>query len=183
VIPPLISPDARITVGTNTYGSPAFWLWQESERIEIGSYCSFAGEVAILGGGEHRVDWVSTYPLRVLFDDPLAGRDGHPSSRGPTIIGNDVWVGYRVTILSGVKIGDGAVLAAGAVVTKDVPPYSIVGGNPAKVIKPRFPPEIIEQLLQIQWWNWPVEHIKAATPMICSGNISAFIAYAHQRTH
>ena len=146
MIPPLVSPDSRITVGENTYGSPAFWLWHESERIQIGRYCSFAGEVAILGGGEHRVDWVTTYPLRVLFDDPLANKDGHPASKGPTIIGNDVWVGYRVTILSGVKIGDGAVIAAGAVVTKDVPPYAIVGGNPAKLIKYRFSPEISEAL-------------------------------------
>lgn len=181
MIPPLVSPDSRITVGENTYGSPAFWLWHESERIQIGRYCSFAGEVAILGGGEHRVDWVTTYPLRVLFDDPLANKDGHPASKGPTIIGNDVWVGYRVTILSGVKIGDGAVIAAGAVVTKDVPPYAIVGGNPAKLIKYRFSPEIIEALLQIQWWNWPVHQIKEATPLLCSGDIRDFITYARSK--
>lgn len=182
VIPPLVSQDSRITVGTNTYGSPALWLWHESERIEIGSYCSFAGEVAILGGGEHRTDWVTTYPLRVLFDDPLANQDGHPASKGATCIGNDVWIGYRATILSGVTVGDGAVIAAGAVVTKDVPPYAIVGGNPAKLIKYRFDNETIAQLMNIQWWNWPEHKIKEAVPLLCSANIGDFISFASRKT-
>ncbi|MFH1498608.1 MAG: CatB-related O-acetyltransferase [Verrucomicrobiota bacterium] len=178
MIAPLLSPDSRITVGVHTYGNPAMWLWGDQERINIGSYCSFAGEVSIMGGGEHRIDWVTTYPLRVLHDEPLANQDGHPASKGPTTIGNDVWIGYRATILSGVTIGDGAVVAAAAVVTKDVPPYHIVGGNPAKIIRARFEPHIIEALLDIRWWLWPDDKIKSAIPLLCSDRIEDFIEHA-----
>lgn len=88
----LRSDDPRIRVGYGTYGKPRFRLWDESERIEIGKFYSIAEDVTIFGGGEHRTDWVTTYPLRIAFGDPLGGRDGLPASKGPTRIGHDVWL-------------------------------------------------------------------------------------------
>lgn len=93
-------------------------------------------------------------------------------------IGNDVWIGYGATILSGVRIGDGAIVGANAVVTKDVPPYAIVAGNPAHVIRMRFSPQIISDLLQIQWWNWPFDKIRKNMPLLLSDNITKFIQQA-----
>ena len=128
---------------------------------EIGKYCSIAGQVYI-GGSEHPLSWVSTSPV---FQD--AGRSDPPKrfcrKRLPacktTTIGNDVWIGYRAIIKQGVKIGDGAVVASGAVVTKDVAPYSIVGGCPAKHIRFRFSENIVNELLSLKWWNLPDEEI------------------------
>lgn len=180
MIPPLVSQDSRVTVGVRTYGSPQFLLWGPAERISIGSYCCIAGEVAILAGGEHNTRWVTTYPLRIAFDDPLAEKDGHPASKGPTCIGHDVWIGFRATILSGVTIGDGAVIGAGAVVTHDVPPYAVVGGNPARLLRLRFPAAVVARLVEIRWWEWPEERIRAATPLLCSSRLDDFIAFAQQ---
>lgn len=179
-VPVLISNDSRISVGEMTYGNPKLMIWAESERIDIGSFCSIAEDVSIFGGGEHRTDWVTTYPLRIAFNEALANKDGHPASKGATRIGNDVWLGYQAIVMSGVTIGDGAVVGAGAVVTRDVPPYAIVGGNPACVRKYRFSPEVINELLEIKWWQWPLEQIKAATCLMASDKISEFLAYARK---
>lgn len=179
-IPPLTPNDHRVTVGRFTYGSPKLMLWDDRERIEIGAFCSIADEVAIFGGGEHRPDWVTTYPLRIAFGDPLAGIDGHPATKGITRIGNDVWIGYRALILSGVQIGDGAVVGAGAVVTDDVPPYSIVAGNPARVIRYRFGREEIAQLLRLRWWDWDIERIRANVVLLCSSDISHFLGQSQK---
>ena len=100
---------------------------------------------------------------------------GHPGSKGDIIVGNDVWFGRDVTIMSGVTIGDGAVLAANSHVVKNVEPYSVVGGNPAKFLKLRFTPEQIEKLLEIQWWNWEDEKINKFAPLLCNPNIDEFI--------
>lgn len=174
-IPELVTSDSRVSVGRFTYGSPQFRLWDDSERINIGSFCSIAEEVFIFGGGEHRVDWITTFPLRIAFGDDLAGQDGHPATKGETKIGNDVWIGFRATILSGVTVGDGAVIGAGAVVAKDVPPYAIVIGNPAKVIKYRFSPIEIQKLLKISWWEWDVEKIKSNIGLLSHSNVNLFI--------
>lgn len=174
-IPELITSDSRISVGRFTYGNPQLMLWDDSERLQIGSFCSIADEVVIFGGGEHRTDWVTTFPLRIAFDEPLAGKDGHPASKGETKIGNDVWIAFRAMILSGVTIGDGAVIGAGAVVAADVPPYAIVAGNPAKVIRYRFSPNEIQKLLEIRWWEWDIDKIKAITPLLCSTNVEKLI--------
>ena len=171
----LIPTDSRVFVGRFTYGNPQFRLWDESERIQVGSFCSIADDVVIFGGGEHRTDWVTTYPLRVAFDDPLASKDGHPASKGETKIGNDVWIGFRAMVLSGVTIGDGAVIGAGAVVTADVPPYAIVAGNPAKVIRYRFDASVIEKLLALRWWEWDIDKIKENIPLLCSTNFKKVI--------
>jgi chloramphenicol O-acetyltransferase type B len=174
-LPLLTIADSRISVGRYTYGNPRLMIWNESERINIGSFCSIAEEVVIFGGGEHRVDWITTYPLRIAFDDPLAYSDGHPASKGQTKIGNDVWIGYRAMILSGVTIGDGAVIGAGSVVATDVPAYAIVAGNPAKVIRYRFSPDIISKLEMVRWWDWSIEEIKMRMPILCSSNVENII--------
>ena len=158
-IPMLSSTDPRVLVGRYSYGSPLCKVWGEADRIEIGSFCSIGEGVVILGGGEHRTDWVSTYPFAEVFDLGETKISGHPATKGPTRIGHDVWLAFGCTILSGVTIGSGAVIGAGAVVTKDVPPYTIVGGNPAQPIRERFDTVTISTLLEISWWNWPIEAI------------------------
>jgi acetyltransferase-like isoleucine patch superfamily enzyme len=165
-IPELLSSDQRIIIGEYTYGNPHFKIWGKEERIEIGAFCSIAEEVAIFAGGEHIVEWVTTFPLRIAFGDDLAGIDGCPHSKGHTKIGNDVWIGFRAIILSGVQIGDGAV------VTKNVDPYSIVAGNPAKLIKHRFNADEIKKLLEIKWWNWEIEKIKSNVSILSSKNLN-----------
>lgn len=174
-IPPLKAIDQRITIGKFTYGNPQFMLWDSSERIDIGSFCSIANEVTIFGGGEHNSNWISTFPLRIAFNESMAHQDGHPATKGRTIIGNDVWIGYRATILSGVSISDGAIIGAGSVVTKNVPPYAIVAGNPAKLIKYRFSFNQIESLLKICWWNWETDKIQKNLALLSSPNIEEFI--------
>lgn len=174
-IPALTPIDSRISVGRFTYGSPQFMLWGDSERIQIGAFCSIADEVVIFGGGEHRTDWVTTFPLRIAFDSPLAYKDGHPATKGPTVIGNDVWIGYRAMVLSGVTIGDGAVIGAGAVVASDVAAYSVVAGNPAQVVRSRFNEQQIAKLLASRWWDWEIEKIKTNIPLLCSLDVDKFI--------
>lgn len=149
--------DDRVMIGDYTYGlsSGSFLLFKKSDSVRIGKYCSFAHGVLIIASGEHNYNSVSSFPFYAHYLDCGAEKDTY--SKGEIQIGSDVWVGARAIILSGVKIGDGAVIAAGAVVTKDVPPYAIVGGVPAKLIKYRFSPEIIKDLLQIKWWEWSAE--------------------------
>jgi len=174
--------DPRITIGDYTYsdGRPYLIVYQDTDRITIGKFCSFAYEVTVFGGGEHRVDWLSTYPLRIAFRDNMAGKDGHPTSKGPTSIGNDVYVGYRAVILSGVSIGDGSVVGAGSVVTSDISPYTIAAGNPAKAIKLRFAEDIIQELERIAWWDWSIEKIKEAIPFLSSNDVDGLIEFAHR---
>jgi len=177
----LATNDARVQIGRYSYGNPKLFLWNESDRIKIGSFCSIADEVAVFGGGEHRSDWLTTYPLRIAFDLEGGGTDGHPQSKGVTRIGNDVWIGYRSTVLSGVAIGDGAIIGAGAVVTKDIEPYAVVAGNPAKVIRKRFPADVVDQLLRIEWWDWPLEEILAHVDILCSPRHEDLVRLAANR--
>ena len=161
--------------GHMSYGKPRILAFQSHEKVVIGKYCSIAEGVTIIPGGNHRVDWVTTYPLRIKFKMDGANQDGHPSTKGDVIVGNDVWIASGVKILSGVKIGDGAVIGANALVSKDVEPYSIVGGNPAKHIKYRFSDEIISKLLEIKWWDWEDEKVKENVDLLCNDNLDEFI--------
>jgi acetyltransferase-like isoleucine patch superfamily enzyme len=153
-----------IRVGRFTYGFENISIkeWGEGAALTIGSFCSIASSITIFLGGNHRLDWITTFPFGHIFQEELGGADiqGHPATKGDVIIGNDVWIGHGTSIMSGVSIGSGAVIAANSNVVKDVMPYEIVGGNPAKVIKNRFCKEITGLLLTLEWWSFPVEIIK-----------------------
>lgn len=150
-------------------------------NIAIGSYCSIASEVQIMVGGNHNPAWASTYPFRIMFDLPGKFEDGQPSSKGDITIGNDVWVGRGALILSGVTIGDGAVVAARAVVTRDVPPYAIVAGVPAKLVRRRFPERQVADLLDLRWWEWPEDELASIVHLLNGADVAELIAYGHAR--
>ena len=162
------------SIGDWTYGKPIVYRWNDETKLRIGKYCSIADGVKIILGGEHRTDWVSTYPFSEFFKDVKAIK-GHPATKGNVIIGSDVWIGSQALILSGVTIGHGAIIGAGSVVCKDVAPYSIVAGNPAKPIRLRFDEAKIAALLKIAWWDWPAAKIEAALPVLFSGDVQLFI--------
>ncbi len=131
------------------------------DQLIIGKFCMIASDVKfIMNGANHLSNAISTYPFAVFgngWENAMEGKT-YPN-KGNIEIGNDVWIGYNATIMAGVKIGDGAIIATNSTVVSDVEPYSIVGGNPAREIKKRFSPEIIERLLKLQWWNWDIEKI------------------------
>jgi acetyltransferase-like isoleucine patch superfamily enzyme len=146
-----------LTVGRHTYGPVdyhvTFPMYTEGARTVVGSFCSISPECRILGGGEHRIDRASTFPVNARLFDPH-GRTGPDAiDTGPTVIGSDVYIGVGAIVLSGVSIGDGAVVAAGAVVTKPVPPYAIVAGNPARLVRYRFDERTRARLLALRWWD------------------------------
>lgn len=137
-------------------------------KLIIGKFCAIAAETRFLLTGDHKLDAISTYPFPIfqqgweavfdVFDLPV---------KGDIIVGNDVWFGFDSLVRGGVKIGDGAIIATRAVVVKDVPAYSIVAGNPARIVKMRFDDKTIERLLRISWWNWKIEKIHQHLPLIC----------------
>ena len=146
------------------------------DKLKIGKFCAVAKDVKfIMNGGSHRIDTFSSYPFPI-FGGCCAEKlkDTHlgAHSKGDTVIGNDVWLGRDAVIMPGIHIGDGAVIAAEAVVVTDVPPYSIYGGNPARLIKKRFSEEIIHILLEIKWWNWDYEKISKNLDAIFGTDIS-----------
>lgn len=167
----------RYRIGDYTYGNPRVISWKEGTSLRIGKYCSIGTNVTIFLGSEHRVDWVSTYPFSFLSPVwPTAKSiSGHPSTKGDVVIGNDVWIGFGTTLLSGVTVGDGAAIGACSVVTRDVPPYAIAAGNPAQIIRYRFDEETIQKLLRIKWWDWPEEKVSENIRLICSDSIRAFV--------
>jgi virginiamycin A acetyltransferase len=133
------------------------------DKLKLGKFCSIAKDVKfIMNGGSHRTDTFSSYPFSIFggsWSEKLEGTRLGATSKGDTVIGNDVWLGREAVIMPGIHIGDGAIIAAESVVVSDVPPYSIYGGNPAKLIKKRFSEDIIKNLLEIQWWNWSYQKI------------------------
>ncbi len=164
--------------GEHSYaGSINVKSWGEGTSYSVGKYCSIADNITIFLGGNHRTDWISTYPFpsfsHIFYEAGII--QGHPATKGNVVIGNDVWIGSHVTILSGVTIGDGAVVGAYSVVARNVPPYSIVVGNPARVIRYRFDERTIELLLKIKWWDWPLEKIRQNVELLCSNNIEKFL--------
>jgi virginiamycin A acetyltransferase len=175
--------DPRIEVGEYTYYDDpddalgfernAFLYAHGPERLIIGRYCAIASGVRfIMPGANHADLGPSTFPFGI-FGEPWAERTmdlvmGAPS-RGDTVVGNDVWLGYRALVLPGVTIGHGAIVAAASVVATDIPPYAIVGGNPARVIRRRYDDEDVERLLRAAWWDWPVELVTEHARTIMSG--------------
>ncbi|MEF1173322.1 type B chloramphenicol O-acetyltransferase [Vibrio sinaloensis] len=149
------------------------------DKLIIGNFCSIgSGAVFMMAGNQgHRSDWISTFPFFYQDDETFAAASDGFVRAGDTVIGNDVWIGSEAMIMAGVTIGDGAIIASRAVVTKDVAPYEVVGSNPAKHIKFRFSPEQIEMLLEMQWWYWSDEQLKGAMRHLCSADICALHDY------
>lgn len=170
-----------LTIGTGTYGTPTIRVWRGRDgvnrggRVSVGRYVSIADHVEIFTGGEHRTDWVSTYPFRERLGLRGAGIDGHPRSKGDVVIGNDVWIGAGATILSGSEIGDGAVIAARAVIAGSVRPYAIVAGNPAREVRSRFDVLTVQALLRIRWWDLPEDIIRERISELSDDAIDTFI--------
>ena len=148
-----------------------------TDKLIIGNFCSIASNLHVYLGGNHKTNWVTTYPFGILHKEVFnnVGTSNTVTTKGSVTIGNDVWIGDNVTIMSGVTIGDGVIIAANSHVVKNIPPYSIVGGNPAKIIKYRFTPEQIEKLLVIKWWYWEDEKINKFIPLLCNEDIDTFI--------
>jgi Acetyltransferase (isoleucine patch superfamily) len=145
------------------------------EKLVIGKFCSIAcGAKFIFTSANHAMRSLSTYPFPIFASDwNLDWKDVTDAwdNKGDIVIGNDVWIGYEAVVMQGVHIGDGAIIGTRAVVTKDVPPYTIVGGIPAKEIRKRFSPETIEVLQRLQWWDWPIQKIQLYLPDIIGGNL------------
>lgn len=150
------------------------------DKLIIGSFCSIgSGASFIMAGNQgHRSDWVSSYPFFYMQQEPaFAAASDAFIPAGNTVIGNDVWIGSEAMIMPGIAVGDGAVIGSRAVITKDVEPYAIVAGNPAKVIRMRFSVEQVQMLLEMRWWDWLMPEIEAAMPLLCSGDIQKLYLY------
>lgn len=168
-------PDYKgFSIGEWTYGHPRVPRGDDGTTLKVGRFCAFASGVTILTGCNHRTDWISTYPFQSIFG-PDRGLPFPSRSKGDVEIGHDVWVGVDALILSGVTVGTGAVVAARSVVTKDVPPYAIVVGSPARIVKYRFDQDTINALLAIAWWDWPLSKIEEALPLLMSSDLATFI--------
>ena len=179
----LVQQDHSFTVGRYTYGDLTVRWFGEPHRLNIGSFCSLAGGIWVYVGGNHVTDFVTTYPF---------GADGvWPSGHGPgglplcvgkgsVNIGNDVWIGDRAVIMSGVTVGHGAVIAANAVVSRDVPAYAVVAGSPAAVKRYRIAQEFIPRMLAVRWWDWEDEQIKRTLGLMLSPDIASFLEEAEK---
>ena len=147
------------------------------DRLEIGRFCSIAcGARFLFTSANHAMGSLSTYPFPIFFEEwglDVKEITAAWDNRGGITVGNDVWIGFEAVILSGVTIGDGAVVGARAVVTEDVPPYTIVGGVPAKPIRKRFPDGVIARLQELRWWDWPADRIRENLAAIQAGRIEA----------
>lgn len=171
--------------GNTSYGKESVKImnWGETNsNLYVGEYCSIAENCTVLLGGNHFYNNVSSYPFGKIVDIK-SGNYMYPKtiekstsySNGNIIIENDVWIGANVTILSGITIGNGSIIAMNTTVVKNVPPYSIVGGNPGKIIKYRFTDEQIEKLLSIKWWTWDYSLVEEASDLLTSEDINGFI--------
>ena len=160
-----------VKIGEFTYGTPTVRKYDKKTRLTIGKFCSIADNLQIVLGGEHHTDRISTYP----FDIMIEGREA--MSKGDIVIGNDVWIGKNVMILSGVTIGDGAVIGAGSVVTKNVAEYEVKGGDPARFIRWRFGMTERSRLAEMKWWDWPLDMINEAMPLLMSKDVDGLYQY------
>ncbi|MBM1633467.1 CatB-related O-acetyltransferase [Sulfitobacter mediterraneus] len=177
---------ARFVVGDYTYASafdpPEDWAARlapylfdfSPEQLHIGKFCQIAdGVVFITSSANHRYDGISSYPFAIFGGGPIEDRPSMPGPGADTCIGNDVWIGQGARILPGANIGDGVIVGAGAVVAGRVPAYSIIGGNPARVLRQRFSQADAGRLQRIAWWDWPIDLILAHESLIMAGNVDA----------
>ncbi|MEM1429477.1 MAG: CatB-related O-acetyltransferase [Pseudomonadota bacterium] len=182
----------RFEVGVYSYASdrdpPAEGGWAarlaphlydfSPERLRVGKFCQIAHGVRfITASANHRYDGISSYPF-AIFGGGVAGRPSMPGPGADTEIGHDVWFGEAAMVMPGARIGSGVIVGAGAVVAGNVPDYAVVAGNPARVLRFRFPPETIEALLELAWWTWPIEQILAHEAEICGADVEALRAAA-----
>jgi len=169
--------DGTLVMGNMSYYAPNVVKYAgDTGRVIIGNFASVAPDADFYVGGLHRTEWVSQYGLRAMLDLPGAHEDGFTHGRGDIVVGSDTWVTNGCTVMSGVTIGDGAVVGTKAVVAKDVRPYAIVVGNPAREIRRRFSDAHVDALLRIRWWDWPIETVKQHVELICSPDVDTFIA-------
>lgn len=155
---------------------------KETDRLIIGSFCSIGTGVSFIMAGNqgHRLEWISTFPFFFAGEECMGRALNGYQRAGDTEIGSDVWIGAEAMIMPGIQVGHGAVIGARAVVTKNIEPYAIVGGNPAKPIRKRFSDEQIRQLLEMAWWDWPEDQLAAAMKFLCSENVDGL--YKHWLT-
>jgi acetyltransferase-like isoleucine patch superfamily enzyme len=167
----------HVTVGRHTYGVTRKTVIGATADcpVSIGSFCSIAEGVRIVAKGNHPIDLPSTFPFRTLVFSQMRGLENFDATGAPVGIGHDVWIGQNAIILAGVNIGTGSVIGAGAVVAKDVPPYSIVAGNPSKVLRSRFSPEDVESLLRSEWWSLSDKVLQEIDYHLYSKDIVAFV--------
>ena len=155
------------------------------EKLIIGKFCSIAcGTKCLFNCANHSLKSLSTYTFPLFYEEWELEKSNITTAwdnKGDIVIGNDVWIGYEAVIMAGVHIGDGAIIAARAVVTKDVPPYTIVGGTPAKEIRKRFDAEVIQQLLMLKWWDWSTDEIRQCLPYIMEGKINELLTRNKER--
>lgn len=164
----------NVRIGRYSYGTPVVHFGeQEGTELVIGKFCSIGKNVHVYLGGNHRMDWITMYPFPAKFDWAKEYRE-YQVSKGDIKIGNDVWIGADAVILSGVTIGDGAVIGAETVVTKDIPPYAVAVGNPMRIVKYRFEEEKIAKLLEVKWWDWEIEEIEKNISSLLSDDVETF---------
>jgi len=168
------------SAGPFTYGRPEVLDFGYGDAaFRVGSYCSIGGDVLVLLGAEHGSTSLTTYPFAALWPE-AKDLQVPPTSKGDVTIGSDVWIGQRVIILSGVTIGDGCIIGAGSIVTRDLPPYSVAAGNPCRVFRTRFEPDVVETLLRLRWWDWPRDVVVRAIPYLVSDNVEGLVSFAER---
>lgn len=170
-----------IEIGPRTYwfGDSRISAWKDSDSVTIGAYCCIAAGAHVMAGGNHSVAGISAYPFTMI--DRWREWNAEPQPAQHLTIGNDVWIGSRALVIGDVTIGDGAVIAAGAVVVDDVGPYAIAAGVPAKVIRERFSAEQVAALRQLRWWSWPEPDVLDAEQLLRAAGVDALARFARER--
>ena len=170
-------------IGDYSYGHPKVRFSETGAKLRMGRYCSIADKVEILLGGDHRLDYATTYPFTALpgLWPSARGLEGSHATKGDVTIGHDVWMGSGCMILSGTTIGHGAVIGARTVVTRDVPAYGIVAGNPGRLIRIRFPDEVVARLMAAAWWDLPREEVVPLIPLLQSNRVEELLAALAER--